>query len=103
MTDEELLAKVAEIEGCEWDGHGFLAATKQSDDGDDWNWNPLTNRAQALELMEMYRLDAYWINGSDDKDGNKWWVRFWRDHSGVWGKDPSLPRAICLAIVEANS
>lgn len=83
LSDEEILRRVAEIEG-------FVNGAEV-----EWDWNPLTNDAQAMGLVKKYRCGV--INPYEGKE--EWSVLC---ESAAWCADESLNRAICLAIIEAH-
>lgn len=101
MTDEEILRRLAEIEGWTdcgthtvslYEGHKALEGLWIKELGK--VWNPLTNWSDLGPLIEKYRV----------------WIK--HDEMGSWGAiegyepievfNESLPHAICLAIIEAH-
>ena len=98
MTDEEILKRLAEIEGYEIYGDSIII-------GETFfptlgaQWNPITNKSQCFELIEPM-LKKGWIlycYGDDvfvfqNPDSDK--------HDG---EHKSLPHAICLAIIAAHA
>jgi len=105
MTDEEILKRLAEIEGMEplytdpSRSHFFASPNILGAP-----WNPLTNWSDLGPLIEKYyptimKIAAIGIPGKDDFQE----VDYWSAYAG--GKEvdhESLPHAICLAIIEAN-
>jgi len=104
MTDDELLQRLAEIEGLSW--------MDSYESGDDAQFTfsvargyylpngvlfkPLTNDAQAMALLKKYLLTVLW--------SGQWEVVHEGNNSVLSvGEDESLNRAICMAIVEAHS
>lgn len=98
MTDEEILKRLAEIEGwtaCESISPDRIPYTRWRDlDENTWIYesvNPLHNDAQCLALVKKYHLSLEYL----------------KDYDGAWlvggiEYDPSLNRAVCLAIIEAH-
>ena len=84
MEDEEILRRLVEIEGRD---HVIDAVGGYSR-----RWNPLTNPADTLALIERYKVSV--------KPGirNTWGAE--TDKSSV--TDKSLPLAVALAIIEAH-
>lgn len=105
MTDEEIVRRLAEIEGIKAPiktGNGTRCVYVDGEYSHDWN--PLTNKGQAFERVEKYGL-------SISKIGERWVVNeAWSpdiafdpiSEGGCDAYDLSLPRAICLAIIAAH-
>jgi hypothetical protein len=69
-------------------------------------WHPTTNAAQAVQALEAMRDRGYDVRLGSVGLGNivtagEWWAWLSRYDEGVSFYDASLPRAICLALVEA--
>ena len=114
MNDEQILRKLAEIEGYTVHELGF--GPHASPNGDvmergAWGlyvddpvvrnkymlFNPLDDGGKALALVEKYSVCCY-----TDPEG--WWALVWpnlQQDSRV--QDPNLKRAICLAIIESKA
>lgn len=117
MTDEQILKRMAEIEGWyveEILGHVRLWVDENfCKSGDTYGIvDPLTNWSDLGPLIEKYKIGVDWLpsdlNAWDEERGLKWEAEIW-DYSDPekykWvcsAQDKSLPHAICLAIIEAN-
>jgi hypothetical protein len=65
-------------------------------------WTPTTDAAQAVQALEVMRARGHDIRlGSMARPGTEWWAWLSKYDEGVSFYDASLPRAICLALVEA--
>lgn len=93
MTNEELLRRVAEIEGCDRE-RGFWYHP-EIDPGEPFD--PLEDKGQSMELVEKYRMDV-------SCDEEERWYAFVPRRYGTYpgATDSSLNRAILLAIVAAH-
>ena len=98
MTDEELLERVAEIEGKErftpWKDVDIDSRTIYEGV---LEWNPLTNDAQAMELVNKYRMEVRWAF-----DRNKWRAVIDQPRGMFVGRDDSINRAVMMALVAAH-
>jgi len=99
MTDEEILKRLAEIEGYKLSEYGFRYSTAFNaiihyQDDDFSPWNPLHDDAQCLALVKKYRITLL-------SSGPKYYNAI-VSVSSAWGIDESLNRAVCLAIIEAH-
>lgn len=103
MTDEEILKRLAEIEKP-LEGNPddyFWCRTCNEFKG----WDPLENWADLGPLIEKYKLCAVFSDGfgtDPDVRANTWEVAPSDGAFRVYGRDESLPHAICLAIIEAH-
>jgi len=98
MTDEEILKRLAEIEGYKLSEYGFRYSTTFNaiihyQDDDFSPWNPLHDDAQCLALVKKYGL---WIS-APLFEGDEWGVS---DYGGPEYKDISLNHAVCFAIIQ---
>lgn len=113
MTDEELLRKLAEIEGY-WDGNDFwMEGTSMIppwEDDYDHVWNPLTNWSDCGPLVEKY-ADFLSFNRCDWSKTEQcylnWKISWWDSSKPVeteieGDRCPDLKRAICLAIIASK-
>lgn len=95
MQDEEILRRLAEIEGHERQEYDDPALgvdyIMEVDDGFEC-WNPLERDQDALGLVKKYEVLIEECNG----DG--WHTMC----DGEQRCDPDLNKAICLAIIEAH-
>ena len=98
MTDLEICKRIAEIEGLSVEefenyervvnGAGICTGFR--------SFNPLEDKALCFDLMVNHKIEI------DFTEGGK--TRAWQ-HYHIDGQDTlskSTPRAICLAIIEAN-
>lgn len=101
MSDEEILKRLAEIEGhplCEeWDCGVSPGIQIGTGEGDLTLYNPLTNWSDLGLLIEKYRL-----NICPPFDGSSTWRADVLGSTGDAGIHKSLPHAICLAILAAR-
>ena len=84
MTDLEICKRIAEIEGIH---------VSNADVG---MYDPLINKALCFDLMVNHKIE---IDFTEDGKTRAW------QHYHIDGQDTlskSTPRAICLAIIEAN-
>lgn len=89
LSDEEILKRVAEIEGLE-----ILNGIPRKMQGQFFQpFNPLTNWSDLGPLIEKYKLSIECFAIPE----NGW---FWRIDDET--EDQSLPHAILLAIIEAH-
>ena len=101
MTNEEILKRLAEIEGIDL---GDFQLKTYSDTTISIVWNPLTRWQDLGPLIEKYeptmmKIAAEGVPGTDHFVE----VDYWSVHiKGPDVKRESLPHAICLAIIEAN-
>ena len=101
MTDEEILKRLAEIEGKDYYD---TQETWEWDDRQDDEvifpplWNPLTDWSDLGPLIEKHQIDITWHGYDDEKP----YVRAWHEESVTPVEHKSLPHAICLAIIEAH-
>lgn len=92
LTDLEIIKRIAEIVGCPYDDTGLIQAYG--------NWiDPLldTMRAKAFcfDLMIKYKVDvSHYIDGTVDA---------YIDFNNQGATDSDANKAICLAIIKANS
>ena len=97
MTNEEILKRLAEIEGARLMNAGSRLQRywKYDKYGEDRPWNPLERWEDCGPLVEKYSL---MILAPINRDA---WCVF-----PVFGghpvRDEDLKRAICLAVIEAN-
>jgi hypothetical protein len=104
MRDDEILMRLAEIEGLAWNRNTSRSLAKATGA---WRlWNPLTNDAQAMALMKKYKVGVVNFESPTliyplvtDRDHG------WGAYCGTGGSvyNDNLNRAICMAIVEAHS
>lgn len=96
MTDEDILKRLAEIEGIELSPFDGLPQVG----GDPiWRlWNPLTSNADAFALIEKYDVQI-----ATDEEGERMVLIRRRYGHFPCSTDPDLKRAICLAVIEANA
>ena len=103
MTDEEILRRLAEIEGIShWPGEAREVYAG--------GWNPLTNWSDLGALIEriLSRDGPGWLEIAVGQqittEGWKWSAEVDRsvDVPEICRIDDSLKRAICLAIIEAH-
>lgn len=119
MNDEQILRKLAEIEGYTVHELGFCPhASPNGDVMERGAWglyvddpvvrnkymlfNPLDNAEQVLVLVEKYRLEICpaWESLRSGELGWKWDVT---NIGQVYVNDPDLKRAICLAIIGSKA
>ena len=93
MTDQEILQRLAEIEGYEVDSHGRCWKEDRSVDRG-W-WNPLTNWSDLGPLIEKHKACIEW------HESNQAWDADILVGPG-YVRNASLPHAICLVIIEAH-
>ena len=104
MTDEEILKRVAEIEGVSAlgiDPDGQIcdvgnptARLVYEDPVGGYTWDPLENWSDLGPLIEKYKVEISW-----DEVNGRW--SCWIDKGEGASMHKSLPHAICLAIIEA--
>ena len=92
ISNEEILRKLAEIEGCFTRRKGGEEVTGYYKPGHvDTEWNPLTNWSDCGPLVEKYKPKIRHLG--------EWWdVRLGSAHEN----HPDLKRAICLAIIASE-
>jgi len=115
MTDDELLQRLAEIEGVKWtDGYiggEFPEFPYRVSAGyympGEVRWRPLTDDAQAMALLKKYRVNIIGPSKNVDTGGE---IPLRAICAGPVGRatryvdeHTDLNRAICIAIVEAHS
>ena len=103
MTDEEILKRLAEIEGYKLSEYGFRYSTAFNaiisyQDDDFSPWNPLHDDAQCLALVKKYAIDLTFSPSSNFRTCR--WKATMFPISEV--SDESLNRAVCMAIIEAH-
>jgi hypothetical protein len=102
MSDEEILRRLAEIEGVKslpigpdgmvCDLGNPTAKFLYEDGAGGYDWNPLTNDAQALGLVKKHEVLI------EECSGDGWHTMC----DGEQRCDPDLNRAICLAVIAAR-
>ncbi len=92
MTDEEIVRRVAEIEGKRLSAVVCRPHLLRMG-----NYNPLANPSDTMALIEKYKPTMGWV-------GEAWTVflRLGVSSSSYQAKHESLPHAICLAVIEAH-
>lgn len=94
LTDTEIVAACARAMGLKWIGHYATRAFREQENWAEWPdgtksiYNPLTDRAQAMELVEKLKMFICRTN-----------TGFWETYAlGSGGKtfSENLLRAICL-------
>ena len=113
MEDREILKRLAEIEGHTWvdNSEEDLWVIRESPEGFS-DWNPLTKWSDLGPLIEKHKVDTLWnpsdLDALDDERGLYWETEIY-DYSDPneykvrsSANHPSLPHAICLAIIEAH-
>lgn len=112
MTDEEILKRLAEIEGYKLSEYGFRYSTAFNaiihyQDDDFSPWNPLHDDAQCLALVKKYRVAVAFYEGHGRLPAQ--WCAICRseiqhtiEEIEATNASPSLNRAVCLAIIEAH-
>ena len=102
MTDQ-ILKRLAQIEGLILPGEELSA-------NDTEFWNPLTNPADTMALIEKYKVvigfaDESW---STNEWKNQWYVSIYPGYVNcpaskyAEARHESLSMAVCLAVIEAN-
>ena len=90
ISDEELLRKLAGIEG--------IASHRLGNSPHINNWNPLTNWADCGPLFEKYIRSIDWVPHT-----KKYLTRTKVNYSLTYERnDPDLKRAICLAVIASE-
>ena len=91
VTDDELLNRLAEIEGVQ-KGHSNYPALKnhfvKTVNEGEWLegeriWNPLTDNADAFALIEKYHPDIFW---------SVWYFSIWlyKGLTKIWGWEGAI-------------
>ena len=99
MTDEQILARLAEIEG--WrplPTHKWIQLWIDDHAGD--YVDPLTSDADAFRLMVKHELAVEPMMTGTHQDNWLEWVVQW--DIAPASRDKDLKRAICLAVIAAN-
>lgn len=106
MTDEEILKRLAEIEGYKLSEYGFRYSTAFNaiihyQDDDFSPWNPLHDDAQCLALVKKHNISLEYLGdtGYGRKNGLNWLAAAGGDADA---QDETLNRSVCLAIIEAH-
>ena len=110
MTDAEILKRLGQIEEISKGNPDDFFWCRTCNEFKDWN--PLENWADLGPLIEKYKVDTFWnpsdLDGLDDERGLYWETEIY-DYSDPneykvrsSANHPSLPHAICLAIIEAH-
>ncbi len=102
MTNEEILKRLAEIEGWQWlqQGKDNVPSTGWRD-SERCLKDPFTNPADTYALIEKHELTI----DKDSDDPEDRWVVHKRKRWGLYppGVHESLAMAVCLAVIEAHS
>ena len=117
VTDAEILARLAEIEGppiFRWSDAILLKHPYVSpyDDGYGEEWNPLVNWADLGPLIEKYAVSTEPVFEAftpsvivEEWEAMVYVEKPYKGKTGMlpfFGRHSSLPHAICLAIIEAH-
>ena len=91
MTDQEILQRLAEIEGgLDFNGGKWWVRNEYNK-----SWNPLTDWSDLGPLIEKYKACIEW------HESNQAWDADILVGPG-YVRNASLPHAICLVIIEAH-